>query len=170
MGEELALRGIVVEDDPRDQELERLRRQMRQLERDRADAERAAERAREDAHRALSMLRQQLGPLYRALQAVFGELDAAGVGEVGRTSAAVETAPIGIDSRTAAVWEAWKQRLGGQCAKIIDVLLLHSEMNTTQLAIAIGTRRQNIPNLIYKLNQAGVINKNGGKFSLKSLT
>lgn len=71
--------------------------------------------------------------------------------------------------REESVWESWKQRLGGQTAKVIDALLLHGEMNTTQIAIAIGTRRNNIPNLVFKLNQAGLINKNGGRFSLKQL-
>jgi hypothetical protein len=42
-------------------------------------------------------------------------------------------------------------------------------MNTTQLAIAIGKNRNAIPNLIYKLNQAGLITKAGGRFSLKEL-
>ena len=76
---------------------------------------------------------------------------------------------IHFDARTAAIWMSWKGRLGPQCGKVIDALLLQPEMNTTQLAIAIGTRRQNIPGLIYKLNQAGLLNKNGGRFSLKAL-
>lgn len=150
-----------------DPELEGLRAENRRLQRDAEDARREAQRAREDAARALGMLRTQLGPLYRALQAVFGELDAAGVPETAPISATAS--PDQPNPRASAVWEAWKKRLGGQCAQVIDALLIHSEMNTTQLAIAIGTRRQNIPNLIYKLNQAGLINKNGGKFSLKQL-
>ena len=165
-GQELARRGIVVEDDPRDQELERLRLKLRQAERDAVDAERMAERAREDAHRALSMLRTQLGPLYRALQAVFGELDAAGIDDVepGRASNGQPVA----NQREAAVWASWKGKLGA-AGKLIDALLLHKEMNTQQLAIATGLHRTTIPKHIYTLNKAGLLNKNGGRFSLKPL-
>lgn len=166
-GDELALRGVVVEDDPRDKEIEKLRLKLRQAERDAADAERAAERAREDAHRALSMLRKQLGPLYRALQAVFGELDAAGIEE---EPGAVPRASVpSLDPRMAAVWASWKEKLGA-AGKLIDALLLHKEMNTQQLAIATGLHRGTIPKYIYTLNKAGLINKNGGRFSLKPLS
>lgn len=168
-GDMLALRGVVIEDDPRDKEIENLRGKLRQAERDTADAERAAERAREDAQRALSMLRKQLGPLYRALQAVFGELDAAGIedAEPGAVPRASEgTLP---NPRTAAVWASWKEKLGA-AGKLIDALLLHKEMNTQQLAIATGLHRTTIPKHIYTLNRAGLINKNGGRFSLKPLS
>lgn len=165
-GDELVLRGVVEPADPRDQELERLRRQNRQLERDLADAERAAERAREDAHRALSRLRQQLGPLYRALQAVFGELEAAGVEDQAPTAGAASGSSV---DRTSAVWASWKAKLGA-AGKLIDALLLHTEMNTQQLAIATGLHRTTIPKHIYTLNKAGLINKNGGRFSLKPLS
>lgn len=158
--------------DDRDRQLEELRAENRRLQRVAADAELRADRAQEDAQRALGMLRRQLSPLYKALQAVFGELDAAGVMDAAEgppAQADSSPRPMSADPRVAAVWESWKNKLGGQCAKVIDVLLTHREMNTTQLAIAVGTRRQNIPNLIYKLNQAGLINKNGGRFSLKEL-
>lgn len=161
---------IGVEVDPRDQELDMLRAETRRLKRELSDAELRADRASEDATRALSNLRRQLGPLYRALQMVFGELDAAGVvdapGEppaAGRTSAA--SAP---DSRVSAVWDAWKSKMG-TAAKIIDALQIHGELNTQQLAVVVGLHRTTIPALILKLNKAGLINKNGGRFSLKQL-
>ena len=111
--------------------------------------------------RALGALRRQLSPLYRALKDVFGELDAAGAME--------EVSSAAIPARTSAVWESWKSRLPGGPAKIIDALLLHQEMNTQQLAIATGVHRNSIPAMIYKLNKAGLLNKNGGRFSLKPL-
>jgi chromosome segregation ATPase len=129
-----------------------------------AQARLDVQKARHESERALAALRRQLTPLYRALQGVFGELDAAGVSDVGSGPSLPTT-----DPRVAAIWASWKTRLGGQCGKVIDALLLQPDMNTTQLAIAIGTRRQNIPGLIYKLNQAGLLTKNGGKFSLKAL-
>ena len=166
------LREAVPAVDERDDLIAALRADIRRMRTEILDANRArqdAEAAYEEGTRALSMLRQQLSPLYRALRAVFGELDAAGI--VDASMSAPASAPVGVSTepRVAAVWDSWKSKLGGQCAKVIDVLLTHGEMNTTQLAIAVGTRRQNIPNLIYKLNQAGLINKNGGRFALKAL-
>lgn len=147
-----------------------LEREIRQLRRERDDALRAAERAREDADRALKALRRQLNPLYKALQAVFGELDAAGVSDEPTGAPAGATAAASTDPRIAAVWTSWKSKLGGTVAKGIDALLLHGELDTGQLAIAAGLDRRTITNtVVFKLNQAGLINKNGGRFSLKAL-
>lgn len=159
---------VVPQGDP---ELERLQAANRQLRRDLDDAKIEARRAREDADRALSALRRQLSPLYRALQMVFGELDAAGVADavpVSTTGAAAAAAAVG-DPRVQAVWEKWKSHLPGYPARIIDALLIHGEMNTSQLAIAAGCKRQRISEGIVRLNKAGLINKNAGRFSLKQL-
>lgn len=104
---------------------------------------------------AIIQLRHQLAPL-DVLRQAFG-------------GAVVEDTTPTADTRIQAVWHSWKQKLGGSCGKVIDALLLHGEMNTRQLAIAVGLHRTTIPALIYKLNQAGLINKNGGRFSLKQL-
>lgn len=139
-----------------------LREEIRDL-RDRLrDAQRELSAAQHESARALGNLRRQLGPLYQALQMVFGELDAAGVNEAPAASAQV-------NSRTSAVWENWKTKLPGRPAQIIDALLLHGEMNSTQIAIAIGIHRNNVPGLIFRLNKAGLIDKNGTKYSLKKL-
>lgn len=153
-------------------EMEGLRAEIRSLKRAVTDAQTEAARSREDADRALSMLRRQLGPLYRALQAVFGELDAAGVRDDAASTAptgATSASALGMDARVVAVYQSWKERLGPSCAKIIDALILHSDLNTQQLAIAAGMSRQNVSNLMVKLNRAGLIAKNGGRFSLKQL-
>lgn len=121
-----------------------------------------AAQARTDTNRALSALRKQLSPLYRAIQAVFGELDAAGVED-----GTGPTQPV--DARTAKIWESWKTRLGPTCGKAIDALLLQNDMNQQQLAIAVGISRQHASNIISKLNTTGLINKNGGRISLKQL-
>lgn len=162
------LEGDVVPDvDP---EVERLHARVRTLEREVSDAKIEARRAREDADRALSALRRQLGPLYRALQAVFGELDAAGVSEGAQSSAAPPPPPMsGTDPRVAAVWENWKQRLSPACGKVIDALLLHGDLNNAQLKVACRLGTSTVSDCIYKLNKAGLINKNGGRFSLKQL-
>jgi hypothetical protein len=154
--------------DPRDQQLEALRAENRRLQRAVSDAELAAGRAREDADRALSNLRRQLNPLYRALQMVFGELDAAGVTDTAAPSTAPATAPTApaTDPR----WESWKQKLPGRAAEIIDLLLLHGEMSRNQLMAAMHVGKDVVRVTMSRLNVAGLINKNGGKFSLKPLS
>lgn len=141
-----------------DPHVERLRQETRRLERELADAKVEAQRAREDAQRALSMLRQQLSPLYRALQAVFGELDGAGVGE------AVGPGPVGGSDPK---WDEWKRRLGGSCAKVIDALLLGGEMNVTALTVACKMAKQTVYDATSKMGRAGILVNSGGKFSLK---
>lgn len=146
-----------------DSRLDDLTEEVRELRRELSQAKAETALAKRDAGRALSALRKQLGPLYQALRMVFGELDAAGVDD-GVSDAESQSA----DPRVAAVWASWKSRMGS-AAKIIDALLLHREMNTQQLAIATGLHRTTIPALIHKLNKAGLLNKNGGRFSLKQL-
>lgn len=154
--------------DAKDAVIKELREENRKLSRALADANVRAERAQEDAAQALTALRRQLTPLYRALQAVFGELDAAGgIGDDARMP--TENQPTQPDSRTAAVWASWKERLGAGPAKCIDALLLHNDLNTQQLSIATGYHRNNIPGYIHKLHKAGLIDKNGNRFSLKKL-
>ena len=145
-----------------DDELKELREENKRLARALQDANLRAERATEDATRAMSSLRRQLSPLYRALQGVFGELDAAGIADAAQPNGPTNT-------RTAAVWEAWKKRLGGKPAELIDALLLHGDMDSAQIAIAIQCHKNSVPQIVYKLNKAGLLNKNGGRFSLKQL-
>ena len=110
--------------------------------------------------RGLAALRHQLEPLYNALRMVFGELDNAGV-------SGVETA--GPSPRVASLWESWKSKLGGKQAEFIQALLEHGEMTAVQLKVATHTGTSTVPQVIYKLNHLGLINKQGGKYSLKEL-
>lgn len=141
------------------QKIASLERENAQLRRDVATASLAARQAQESAGLAMGNLRRQLSPLYRALQMVFGELDAAGVSEQD---------PAGAP-RASAVWENWKQRVGASAAKCIDALIVHRELNTQQMSVATGLHRTTIPKLIYVLNKNGLINKNSGRYSLKEL-
>lgn len=106
-----------------------------------------------------ALLLKLMSPLYKGMQPIFG--DAEPVSEL------VES---GAKPRNAEVWEQWKRRLGGTTAKVIDALMVHGELDTSQLAIVTGLDKRTITNTcIYKLNQAKVINKQGGRFSLKEL-
>lgn len=153
--------------DERDQELEALRAENRRLERAVADANVRASRAQDDANRALLALRRQLAPLYRALQMVFGELDAAGVSDV--PSEASPQATPATDARVRAVWENWKQRFGGKTAAIIDALLLQPGMTASSLRIAVQCRMQTVYDSTSKLKQAGLIERQGDKYYLKQV-
>jgi predicted transcriptional regulator len=139
-----------------------LRAEIRELQDQLRDAQRETATAKRDAGRAMSELRRQLGPLYKALQMVFGELDAAGVDEAPAASGSV-------NARMAAVWQNWKNKIGGQPAQLIDAFLLHGEMTSGQIAIAIGISPKNVAQVVHKLNKAGLIQKNGNNFSLKKL-
>ena len=116
--------------------------------------------ARRENAKTISALRRQLTPLYQALRIVFGEMDA--IGEDTRENAAV-------NPKVSAVWESWKQKLGGKQAEFIQALLEHGSMTAIQLKVATHTGTSTVPQVIYKLNTLGLIDKNGGKYSLKQL-
>jgi len=171
-GQELARLGDIVEaeSDPRDDRIDDLDRQVARLRGDLSDARHELTRVREDSNRALTALRQQLSPLYRALQRVFGELDDAGVPDTPAPGSSQTTAAAAPgDPRVAAVWDSWKSRLSPACGKVIDALLLHGELNSVQIKVAARLGTSTVSDSISKLNKAGLINKNGGRFSLKSL-
>jgi hypothetical protein len=140
-------------------ENESLKAQIREL---KVDLMREQERSSEALAGAQS-LRTALQPLYNALQHVFGDLDSMGVG----TAPSVESSVS--KPRASAAWESWKEKLGGQAAKAIDALLLHGALTQTQLGIHIGCAKGSVPGIVYQLNKASLINKNGGKISLKEL-
>lgn len=140
-------------------ELAELREEVQELRAQLRAARAVSAEAKREAAQSVAALRKQLAPLYRALQGVFGEMDAMGV----------DDAAPAPSSRTSAVWESWKSKMPGRTAQIIDALLLHGPLNSTQIAINIGIHRNNVPPLIHKLNKAGLIDKNGTKYSLKQL-
>jgi hypothetical protein len=140
--------------------------EVRSLQNDLAVAKQAAVLARRESAAAFGALRKQLSPLYRALQAVFGELDAAGVEDQATTSADRAAG----DPRKRAIWDSWKARLGPTCAKVIEALLLQPEMTNRQIAVAIGTGRiQTVYDAIVKMNKVSLLTKSGDRYSLKSL-
>jgi hypothetical protein len=148
----LLLEGAV---DDRDEIILKLKAQLRE-----SESARLVEQGRVNAVEAgVRELRESLNPLYRALRQVFGEIEAMGVAEVGRGSEA--------NPRNSAAWEQWKQRLGGATARAIDALMVHGEMNQTQLRIILGCATRTVTNVVAALNQAKLIDKNGGKISLK---
>jgi len=147
-----------------------LQRENRELRQQLAIANQEVKRARAEADEAVSALRplqRQLTPLYKALQGIFGEIERVAGSDSDESAGGSGRS---IDPRVLAVWQVWKDRLGGTVAKGIDALLTHRELDTTQLAIAAGVDRSTVTRtIIYRLNQAKLINKSGGRYSLKQL-
>jgi chromosome segregation ATPase len=141
-------------------QVESLQRELFNRNRQLAEAE---ESLRQERNRANSMeqgvaaLRVQLRPLHQALLMVFGEIDSMDV-----ESAAPQT-------KNSAAWEQWKTRLGGATARAIDALMVHGEMNQTQLRIILGCATRTVTNVVAALNQAKLIDKRDGKIRLKEL-
>lgn len=152
MSSMLMLNGDV---DDRNQTIESLRARINQLtvalEDERHKSSRVESGVRE--------LRHVLDPLYRALQQIYDEMDSMGVQELGAS----------VNPRVSAAWENWKHKLGGNPARFIDALLLHGPMTQTQLRIAVGCAAGSVAGVVCALNKAGLINKAGGKISLKEL-
>jgi hypothetical protein len=139
--------------DNRDQTIERLRLQLAQLD----EALRMERMKTGQIEAGVRELRHTLTPLYVGLQKIFGEMDTMGVG------AAVPA--TGGDVK----WDFWRKRFPGRGAELIDTLLINKSMNTKQLSTALKCDPRTLAQLIYKLNQAGLIAKNGNMFSLKEL-
>lgn len=156
--------------DPHDVEMDALRMENRRLRRELSDAQVETERAREDANRALGALRRQLSPLYLAMQAVFGELDAANITDApSEAPRAAEARASETDPRIKAVWDSWKSRLPPAAGKVIDALMLHGELSPVQLKVAGRMGTSTVSFALAKLNGAGLLTKNGGKYSLKQI-
>lgn len=143
-------------------ELELLRRRVEELEDElrleRLKVEEVRQRSVASG-RALTRLRSQLQPWYAALRTVFGELDEAGIEASEQVSAST-----GLSAK----WEMMKAKLGGRQAEFID-LLKHGEMTAAQLRAAAHCDIRTAYSVIEKMKNAGLLNKNGGKFSLKEL-
>lgn len=140
-----------------------LRRENERLRIELAEAQgeiRAERNKRATMERGISRLREVLSPLYGGLQMVFGEIETMGVGA---------TAVQGMDPRKAAVWEDWKQKMPGIPARFIDALMLHGELTQQQLRLHAKCARGSVPGVVSQLWKNGLINKNGGKISLKEL-
>lgn len=145
--------------DTSQQDIAALRKELADTKLRLAHAELEATHAKQEAGNSVGALRRILEPLYRALQAVFGEMEAI----------PIQDAPMGQSSQANAKWELWKKRFPNRGAALIDVLLIHEQMNTKQLSTALKCDPRTLAQLIFKLNQAGLIQKNGNMFALKEI-
>ena len=154
----LMLEGAV---DDRDLMISGLKEQLRQ-----AQEALAIERSRNaQTDKGMKQLRSILAPLHGALGAVFGELDAMGIG----SDASQGNFTPAPDARKAAIWESWKKKFPGTPARFIEALLLHGELTQTQLRIHAQCAQGSVAGVVSTLWKAGLISKNGGKISLKDV-
>lgn len=163
-----ALEGTVVEAPNGERsEVDRLRDTNRTLMRELHDTleENADLRKRvATADAPIARLREKLGPFYQLLQAIFGDID-----ELAPEHAQPQSGQSPVNSKVSAVWDSWKQKMPGVTAEIIDALLTHNDANTQQLTIICKRDRKTIGSAVHRLTKAGLINKNGGRFTLKQL-
>lgn len=110
----------------------------------------------------VSRIKSALSPLYTGLQQIFGDIEAMAIQE--QPSSPESPAP-----RNKAVWDSWKHKLGGKTGDAIDILHLHGAMNAVQLRMHLKCGKDYVYQVVHQLNKAGLINKNGGKISLKEL-
>lgn len=139
----------------------RLRREIAGLEHELQEAKNEAvkyKQASSDSIQAIRALREALDPFHKALKMIFGEMSRVDAGKTEVTAEGARTANSKL--------EMMKERLGGRQAEFIE-LLEHGEMTTAQLAAAGHCHHQTVATIIMKLNRAGLIQKNGNKFSLK---
>ena len=108
--------------------------------------------------RAVQNIRDALGPFYNGMRLLFGEMDAIGVGESQTSS-----------PKASAVWESWKEKLGGKAGGAIDALLLHGEMTAQQLRIHLKCGNEYVYKVITKLASANLIDRRDKKIRLKDL-
>lgn len=144
------------QDDRLQREVVDLRRQVRELD----EEVRERDRRIQVLERAQATLQSALAPTFRGLQMVFGEFEKAGI------SSSTEDSPRTVGALESNFWETQKRRFPGKPSEIID-LLLERSMNTSQIATAGRMDPRTVTKTIYILNKAGLVEKNGGMFSLK---
>lgn len=148
-------------------EVEQLRERVseleNELEQERLHAREAIKAVRNQstaATRLLARMRSQFEPWHSMLSGLFSDLDAAGI--AGEESASTPRQASGV-------WESWKQKLPGKPAEIIQSLQEHGELSVAQIRVAAHCGQQTVYDVTSKLHKLGLINKNGGKYSLKEL-
>lgn len=122
---------------------------------------------------AITALRGQLGPLHRAMRAVFGEInlvvDEDAPMQSGSVASNVSAPSSG--SPMQAAWQKWIDKFGASSNKgrFVAALLEHGQLTLRQLMVTIGTpRKQTIYDTYNDLNKLSLVRKNGDMYTLVS--
>lgn len=148
-------------------DIDNLKRKNLALQRRIDDLELELQKQKNEAKRAmqaLTNLRDILQPLHRAMRMVFGEIETVDLPEAGT----VAMPSSGNSSGLSAKWEMLKHKLGGRQAEFIE-LLQHGPMTAKQLGAAAHCDPRTAYNVVNKMKLDGLVDNNGGKFSLKEL-
>lgn len=148
--------------DHRDRVIASLEEENRDLKEQVNLARQELELQRNESSRAVAELRKILLPLHLGLKLIFGEMDAIAPDQGGYSNAST-------NDKKSAVWESWKQKLGGAAATLIQALLDHGQMNAAQLRVAMKCHINTVYETTAKMKKLGLINNAGGKFSLREL-
>lgn len=106
------------------------------------------------ANAVIAAMRSQFEPQYKALDALFTELDKL----------------VGTSQMTdSGIWQPWKEKLGSGPAKLIDLLLERGELTRVQLQTLSGYSRRSMQNHISALNSNQLIEKEGNKIRLRQV-
>lgn len=146
--------------DHRDRIIASLEQENRELKEQIEEMRLETQQANKAIEQGVGELRRVLLPLHQAMRLVFGEIERIAPNE----NAAAPSAP---SARNSDKWESWKRKLGGKAGEFITELLVHGEMTAQQLMVATKCGQKTMYRTIAELNKAQVLNKNGGKFSLK---
>lgn len=127
-----------------------------------------------EVREAVEDLRQDLGELRSAYERDrnqlanlvngFRALLAGGTAPSAGNTNAPEEVPSGLSPR----WQMLRQKLGGRQAEFID-LLQHGAMSAAQMRAAAHCDIKTVYSTVQRMKDAGLLVKNGGKFSLKEL-
>jgi hypothetical protein len=150
-------------------ELISLRRQIVGLEQELDQAKDEAAQAKQtsaDAVKAIRALRKTLDPWYTALKMIYGEISRV---EVDAMDDSAPPSHTGSDSGgLSPKWQMMKQKLGGRQAEIIEVLK-HGAMTVAQIRAAVKCDIGVAYKLTKKMQDLGLLVKNGSQYALKDL-
>jgi hypothetical protein len=168
LSNELALRPHIPL--PETFEIERLQRENRQLQKTINDLEEQLRKQKKEIQRAqlaVQNLQTVLTPFRRAVQMIFGEIEAAGVPDIG-DQATPATAHSSYGPQDAK-WQPWIAKWQGtKKAVVIQTLLDHGPLTRTQLRSATESGWSTIDAITAQLQNLGLITKENEKWTLKN--
>jgi hypothetical protein len=156
----------LLEGEVRQDDAVRLKREIAGLEQELEEvkAERdQLKQASADSIQAIRALRKLLDPFHTVLRMIYGEISRIDVGQIGVESNGNNSASV-----LSPKWQMLKTKLGGRQAEFID-LLQHGPMTAAQLRAAAHCDIRTAYSVIERMKAGGLLDKNGGKFSLKDL-
>lgn len=112
--------------------------------------------------RSLGNLQKFLNPLFQSLKTIYGEFEEIDLGAEGEE-------PVTRTGSSKGVWDSWIKKLPGKQSEVIAALKEYGSMNVQQLRVATHSANQTVYDAISKLHKLGLINKSGGKYSLKEM-